>query len=82
MPPAFWSAKLLEFDLKSLDRAAPSNWVVITELAFDFGPAPSGVIGFERERGGPFRLVLGREDGELRLKRFTQMRGARPLAVQ
>lgn len=82
LPPSYWNAKLLDFDMRQLEAAAPSNWVAIVDLAFDFGPAPAGVIGFERQRGGEYRLVLSRKDGALGLKRFAPLRGVRPLSLR
>ena len=80
LPPSYWHAKLLDFDLRQLEASASSRWVAIVDLAFDFGPAPAGVIGFQRERGGEYRLELQREDGEIALRRFAPLRGVRPLA--
>ncbi len=82
LPPAYWNTKLLDFELRQLEATAPSNWIAVAKLSFDFGPPPVGVIGFERERGGEFRLVLERKAGEFGLKRFAPLRGVRPLLAR
>ena len=79
VPPAYWSATLMDFELQKLEWITPSRWVVETELQFDFGPPPPTVLGFERLRRGRYRLILYRESGQLQLKRFSPMDGIRLL---
>lgn len=71
LPPAYKSADLLEFDLQKLEPLARSQWIVDADILFDFGPPPSGVLGFERLRRNSFRLILKEDQGQLRLKRFS-----------
>lgn len=80
LPPSYWQAELLDFDLKELEPTNAVRWIAIVELAFDFGPPPRSVIGFERERGGAYRLVLDRQDGDFDLKRFAPLEAVRPLS--
>ena len=79
MPTAFWTATLMNFELRRLERITQSRWIVVTELLFDFGPPPPAVLGFERQRRGHFRLVLDRENGRLKLNRFAPMGLLHPL---
>ncbi len=79
MPTAFWTATLMNFELRRLERITQSRWIVVTELLFDFGPPPPAVLGFERQHRGHFRLVLDRENGRLKLNRFAPMGLLHPL---
>ena len=71
MPSAYAGAELLDFRLVGLEPLASGRWFADTELSFDFGPPPSGVIGYQRRRQGRYQLMLDRRERGLGLIRFT-----------
>ena len=72
-------ARLMEFGLVKLQRFTSSRWHAETEMLFDFGPPPPGVLGFERLRRLHYRLALERAGETWRIKRFTPMGRVHPL---
>jgi len=72
------NAVILDVDLIRRQKWTPEQKVVVVELEVDFGPAPPGVIGFERLRRDTYWLVLETVDGALAIKRFAPMLKVEP----
>lgn len=68
--PAYGTATLVDFELLTLERIGPARWRAETDLEFDFGPPPAGVLGYERRRRGLYHLDIRQADGRFELLRF------------
>ena len=68
---AYRDATLLELRLLELMPVKDSRMRAKVEAEFDFGPAPSGVIGYQRVRSGPYWLRLSHHDAAWALQGLT-----------
>lgn len=64
-------AEILDIAIERHEQLSNVAWVAEIEVTADFGPAPKGVIGFERVRSQRFRLVGKSHNKNMQLERFT-----------
>lgn|GEM_PF-2190813 len=67
----FNGARVLDFELLTLQRIGPGRWRADLDLVLDFGPAPAAVVGYRRERRGLYRLDIRRDDDGFAVLRFN-----------
>ena len=76
---SFDSAELLDFGLLELERVSPARFDARVDLKLDFGPAPEGVLGYERMRRGLYELELRHNGANWTLQQLTPLATTRPM---
>lgn len=71
VPALYRNATVRRFVLRELDGALAPRWRAEIELDLEVGDPPNGVIGFQKQRRGLFRLVFERRNDRLKLLRFN-----------
>ena len=68
---AFQTTVLQDLEVVALEPLTASLWHAEVAALLDYGPAPTGVLGYERRRSGHYDLLLMHGPEGFSLERFT-----------